>query len=110
MHAALAVDGGQALGLVHSMPSIRLDGGGPLPSSDLFVTADARGRGIGRALSEYAYLDAKRGGTFRVYWLTHESNHVAMQLYDRIADHSPFIQYRNILRDTLVRGPPPGLV
>ena len=33
----------------------------------------------------------------RVYWLTHETNATAMQLYDRIADRSGFIQYRKVL-------------
>ena len=48
-------------------------------------------------LIEHVYADATRRGVPRVYWTTHESNHNAMQLYDRIADRSPFIQYRKLL-------------
>lgn len=61
---------------------------------DLFVADDARSGGVGRALIEHVYADANRRGASRVYWLTHESNHNAMRLYDRIADRSDFIQYR----------------
>jgi hypothetical protein len=32
-----------------------------------------------------------------VYWLTHETNATAIQLYDRIADRSGFIQYRKVM-------------
>ena len=53
-------------------------------------------RGIGHALIEHVYADARRRGASRVYWLTHESNHTAMQLYDRIADRSGFIHYRKL--------------
>jgi hypothetical protein len=60
----------------------------------LFVVDDARGRGIGSSMMEQIYAEAKRRGASRVYWLTHETNHAAMQLYDRVADRSPFIQYR----------------
>jgi hypothetical protein len=31
-----------------------------------------------------------------VHWLTHESNTDAMQLYERIADSSGFLQYRKL--------------
>lgn len=64
---------------------------------DLFVRDDARGLGVGRALIEHVYADAKRRGAPRVYWSTHETNHNAMQLYDRIADRSGFILYRKLL-------------
>jgi GNAT superfamily N-acetyltransferase len=60
---------------------------------DLFVSDDARGSGIGRALIAHVYAGARRRGASRVYWLTHESSHNAMPLYDRIADRSGFIQY-----------------
>jgi hypothetical protein len=32
-----------------------------------------------------------------VHWLTHETNSTAMQLYDRIAQRSGFVQYRKQL-------------
>lgn len=98
MHAALAMFGEQAVGMAHSIyhrSSWSTDNHCYL--QDLFVSDDARGGGIGRALIEHVYADAKRRGASRVYWLTHESNHNAMQLYDRIADRSDFIQYRKLL-------------
>ena len=97
MHAALAMTGEQALGLVHSIyHRSAWTTGDHCYLQDLFVADDARGGGIGRALIEHVYADAKRRGASRVYWLTHESNHNAMQLYDRMADRSPFIQYRKL--------------
>ncbi|WP_342362104.1 GNAT family N-acetyltransferase [Terrarubrum flagellatum] len=63
---------------------------------DLFTADDARGKGVGRALIERVYAEAKGRGAGRVHWLTHETNTTAMQLYDRIADKSGFVQYRKI--------------
>ncbi|MBN9063347.1 MAG: GNAT family N-acetyltransferase [Rhizobiales bacterium 65-9] len=63
---------------------------------DLFAADDARGKGVGRALIERVYAEAKGRGAGRVHWLTHETNKTAMQLYDRIADRSGFVQYRKI--------------
>ena len=64
---------------------------------DLFVDASVRKTGAGRALIEHVYADARRAGSPRVYWLTHETNAEAIRLYDRIADRSGFIQYRKLL-------------
>lgn len=61
---------------------------------DLFVAPEARGSGAGRALIEAVYARADGLGCARVYWLTHESNATARQLYDRIANFRGFIQYR----------------
>ncbi|HYL01402.1 MAG TPA: GNAT family N-acetyltransferase [Steroidobacteraceae bacterium] len=65
---------------------------------DLFVRPDFRGAGVGRRLIEYVYARAREQGLNRVYWLTHETNTVAMQLYDRIAERSGFVQYRRLLQ------------
>ena len=64
---------------------------------DLFVVPGVRGGGVGRALIESVYEEARRAGSSRVYWLTHESNAAAIALYDRVADRSGFVQYRKVL-------------
>lgn len=61
---------------------------------DLFVSSQARGKGVGRALIEAVYKRADALGCGRVYWLTHESNATARRLYDQLAEHRGFIQYR----------------
>jgi GNAT superfamily N-acetyltransferase len=63
---------------------------------DLFVAEEARGRGLGRALIEAVYRQARAAGASRVYWLTHESNATARALYDTLAERPGFIQYRRI--------------
>jgi GNAT superfamily N-acetyltransferase len=98
MHAALAFVGEQAVGLAHSIyHRTTWTSGDDCYLQDLFVAQDARGGGIGRALIEHVYADARRRGASRVHWLTHESNHNAMQLYGRLADRSGFIHYRKPL-------------
>ena len=97
VYAALATAGKQVLGLVHFIShrsTWTLEDYCYI--QDLFVTDNARGGGIGRALIEHVYAEARRRGASRVYWSTHESNQSAMQLYDRIADRSGFIQYRKL--------------
>ena len=61
---------------------------------DLFVSANARGKGVGRALIEAVYARADALKCARVYWLTHETNTGARALYDQVARHLGFIQYR----------------
>jgi GNAT superfamily N-acetyltransferase len=62
--------------------------------NDLFATPETRGSGVGRALIEAVYERARRAGSARVYWLTHETNAVARRLYDRVSRNSGFIVYR----------------
>ena len=64
---------------------------------DLFTDPDIRGKGIGSALIESVYEQAKGAGSSRVYWLTHETNTIAMKLYDQVADRSGFVQYRKLI-------------
>ncbi|WP_374312609.1 GNAT family N-acetyltransferase [Dongia sp.] len=98
MAGALAWQGERAVGMVHHIRHRSCwTVGDYCYLQDLFTAADIRGAGIGRKLIEYVYDIAKQQGCSRVYWLTHESNEVAMKLYDRIADKSGFIQYRRIL-------------
>ena len=64
---------------------------------DLFVAPGQRNAGIGRQLIAAVYAEAARHGCSRVYWLTHETNHDAMKLYDKVAERSGFLQYRKLL-------------
>lgn len=59
---------------------------------DLFTAPEARGEGVGRALIEYVYDQAKAVGSTRVYWQTHENN-PARTLYDQVAQLTAFRRY-----------------
>lgn len=64
---------------------------------DLFVDDHSRSKGIGKALIEAVYAEAKNQQCAKVYWLTHESNSTARILYDAVAENVGFIQYRKNL-------------
>jgi GNAT superfamily N-acetyltransferase len=63
---------------------------------DLFVAADARGKGVGAELIKHVEKIARAAGASRIYWLTKEDNVSARALYDKLADRSGFIQYRKL--------------
>jgi GNAT superfamily N-acetyltransferase len=64
---------------------------------DLYADPEVRGQGVGRALIEAVYAAADARGAPSVYWQTQEFNATARQLYDRIAQKTPFIVYRRPL-------------
>lgn len=98
VHAALAWQDGEAVGLVHFIFHRRCwTPGDYCYLQDLFVAEALRGGGIGRALIEYVYARAAAAGASRVHWLTQETNYRGRQLYDRIAERPGFIQYRKLL-------------
>lgn len=98
VHALVADDGGELLGLAHYLFHRTTTAIGSLCYlNDLFTAEAARGRGVGRALIEAAYDAARIAGSPRVYWQTHESNATAQALYDKLAERSGFIVYRHVL-------------
>lgn len=98
MHAMVAEASDRLLGVVHFLfhrstiqiaPTCYLQ--------DLFTVEEARGKGVGRALINAVCQQAMSAGSPRVYWHTHETNRVAMQLYDKVAERSGFVVYRKAL-------------
>ena len=98
MHAALAWRDGAAVGMVHWIfhRSCWTEGDACY-LQDLYVADGQRGGGIGRALIEHVHAQAVAAGASRVHWLTREDNAVARRLYERLAERSGFIQYRQLL-------------
>src|SRR5580704_8669093 len=89
MHALVADRAGTLLGLTHFLYHRSTIMVNPICYlQDLFTAEAARGHGIGRALIHAVYRRARSDGAPRVYWQTHETNTVAMRLYDQVADKS----------------------
>ena len=61
---------------------------------DLFVSASARGLGLGRALIDDLIEVAKSKGFKRLYWHTDEENSTARRLYDHYAKADGHVRYR----------------
>jgi len=98
VHALVAEEGGRLIGLAHYLYHRSTTAIGPsCYMQDLFTTAEARGRGVGRALIEAVYAAARAAGSPRVYWQTHETNATAMRLYDQAAEKSGFLVYRRMM-------------
>jgi GNAT superfamily N-acetyltransferase len=98
VHCLVAEEGSGLLGLAHylfhrstiaTLPVCYLQ--------DLFTAPQARGAGIGRGLIAAVNQQAVLARVSRVYWHTHETNQTAQALYDRLAEKSGFIVYRQML-------------
>jgi GNAT superfamily N-acetyltransferase len=98
VHGLVAESDGQLLGLTHYLFHRSTTAIEPVCYlQDLFTGNAARGRGIGRALINRVYEQARLAGSARVYWQTHQTNLTAMQLYDKVAERSGFVVYRKLL-------------
>ena len=98
VHAFVAKQNGQLIGLVHFIfhrSTTRLNDVCYL--QDLYVHKDLRGAGIGRQLIQAVYDAALKAGTTRVYWQTQYSNTAGRALYDKVAKHLGFIVYSHEL-------------
>jgi len=98
VHGLVAEHDGQLLGLAHYLFHRNTISIAPTCyMQDLFTSEAARGKGVGRALIGEVYEQARLAGAPRVYWHTQETNRTAMQLYDKMAEHSGFVVYRKML-------------
>jgi GNAT superfamily N-acetyltransferase len=85
---------GKLLGIVHFL--FHADTWSTVPAcylQDLYVDPTSRGTGCGRKLIEAVAEAARAAGANSPYWLTHQTNAVARQLYDRLGQNQGFIHY-----------------
>lgn len=95
MHCLVAEHEGQLVGLAHYIfhrNTITIENTCYL--QDIFSIPSLRGKGVGRKLLSAFYNQAKQAGTIGVYWHTHSSNKTAMGLYDKVAQNTEFVVYR----------------
>jgi len=96
VYALVAETNGQLVGLAHYLfHRSTIHSNSVCYLQDLFTDELARGKGIGKALINGVYEQAKNSGSTRIYWQTHETNKTARRLYDQVAENSGFIVYRN---------------
>jgi GNAT superfamily N-acetyltransferase len=98
VHALVAESEGRLIGLAHylfhrSTTSIGMS----CYLQVLFTSEVVRGSGVGGALVNRVYQEAKSAGSSRVYWQTHETNDLAMRLYNKLALKSGFVVYSRTL-------------
>jgi GNAT superfamily N-acetyltransferase len=85
---------GHAVGFAHAL--LHTGTWSPKPLcylEDLFVRADARGLGAGRALIEALAARGRREGWLRLYWQTARDNETAQRLYDKLAQRTNWLRY-----------------
>jgi GNAT superfamily N-acetyltransferase len=95
MYAMVAEADGRLIGLVHYLwhrSTITIEPTCYL--QDLFTAEAARGKGVGRALIEAVYEQARLAGVVQVYWRTHSTNATARRLYDHMAEESGSLVYK----------------
>jgi len=60
---------------------------------DLFVSPEARGKGVGRTLIDAVVAKSQAKGWQRVYWQTNKNNATARTLYEKIVPASDWVIY-----------------
>lgn len=94
VNALVAEVEGRVVGLAHHRLYARpSEGEAGLYLDDLFTDADARGRGVGRALIGRLAETAREHGAAKVRWMTAEDNHTAQRLYDAVARRTTWVTY-----------------
>ena len=98
MFGLVALVDGKVAGIVHALyHRSTWTRGDYCYLQDLFTDETQRNKGIGRALIEAVYGEARQRGASRVYWLTHETNATGIALYEKVASRTGFIQFRHVL-------------
>ena len=85
---------GRVVGIAHHRSYVRpSEAESGLFLDDLFTDAEARGRGVGRALIVRLTEIARERGATKVRWVTAPDNHTAQRLYDQVATRTGWLTY-----------------
>ena len=95
LHALIARDApGRAIGFANvSMTAFAWTAAPILFLQDFFVTADMRGRGVGRELLKGVYDFGDRLGAGQVFWMVDEKDCRLQAFYARHAVRTPYLRY-----------------
>ena len=95
LHALIATDaGGVVQGfLLYNAFAFTWSAGDVAYLQDLYVCAEARGRGHASALIEALAGIGREKGWFKIFWMTQAHNLSAQRLYDRVAMKRDHIRY-----------------
>ena len=95
LHCFVAEQDGKLVGLAHYMFHRSMIAIEPICYlQDLFTMPATRGQGVGRALLDAVAKEAKAAKSSRLYWHTHQTNTTAQALYDKLAEKTGFIVYK----------------
>jgi len=95
LYCFVAEQDGKLVGLAHHMFHRSMIAIEPICYlQDLFTAPETRGQGVGRALIDAVAQEAKAARASRLYWHTHQTNTTAQALYDKLAEKTGFIVYK----------------
>jgi GNAT superfamily N-acetyltransferase len=95
LYCFVAEQDGRLVGLAHYMFHRSMIAIEPVCYlQDLFTKAETRGQGVGRALIDAVAKEAMAAKASRLYWHTHQANTTAQALYDKLAEKTGFIVYK----------------